>query len=80
MELKWIHKGESQTGLVFYTKLRCSKCHFDIVLLFPIPTHTKIMQNVKTSTDVCLSISHTFSKCLGHFGELGIGGKILKIM
>lgn len=61
----------------FYTKLRYSKCDFDFVPLFPTPTQTKITQNVTSSAALCLNISHTFSKCLGHFGELGIGGKII---
>jgi len=71
------HRGESQTGLVFYTKLWCSKCDFDFVPLFPVPTHTKIMQNVAPSTALCLTTSHTLSMCLGHLGELGIGRKII---
>jgi len=68
------HRGQSQTGLVFYTK-----CDFDFVPLFPIHTQTKIMQNVTPSTALCLVTSHTctMSMCLGHLGELGIGGKII---
>jgi hypothetical protein len=68
------HRGESQTGLVFYTK-----CDFDFVPLFPIPTQTKIMQNVTPSTALCLvtSHTHTMSMCLGHLGELGIGRNII---
>jgi hypothetical protein len=50
---------------------------FDFVPLFPIPTQTKIMQNVTPSTVLCLKTSHTLNTCLGHLGELGIGGKII---
>jgi len=37
------------------------------------------MQNVTPSTALCLVTSHTctMSMCLGHLGELGIGGKII---
>jgi hypothetical protein len=67
MVLKWrTHRGETQTGLVFYTKLRCSKCDFDIVPLFPTPTQTKIMQNVTSSTALCLK--HT-DYMFGPFGR-----------
>lgn len=71
------HRGESQKGLVFYTKLRCSKCDFNFVPLFPTPTQTKIMHNVTPSTALCLTTSHKITTCLGRLGELGIGGKII---
>jgi hypothetical protein len=35
------------------------------------------MQNVASSTALCLTASHTLGVCLDHLGELSTGGKIL---